>query len=255
MSQPDDDSKHALLMDSVHRLLIGVAQAGEAQELSDYKTSNALLKQIRRINLEQEPGGHITDVVEDEEWETAIEEERELYVDQHEQAERSLSSLIHWDRQRAQVVAHSEAMVKRAKLWEEVELAYIDKRESFHKVGLMNYLGSLGRRSLKLIGGTLRLTKGRERVVIDDDEEFIDRHTGNEFVREVVTCSVDKRQLLAHIKQTGEIPNGCDLIRSKDSFKVDLAQIDAVRTIRTRSIRHPPVPNFQRRQDDTQRPD
>ena len=36
--------------------------------------------------MEQELGGHITDIAEDEEWETAIEEDRELIVELHEQS-------------------------------------------------------------------------------------------------------------------------------------------------------------------------
>ena len=69
-----------------------------------------------------------------------------------------------------------------------------------------------------MINGSFKRTKGRESIVVEDDASLPEQFTVTK-----TTVNPDKKALLAHIKETGEIPDGVDLVCGEDSYKITTA--------------------------------
>ena len=76
-----------------------------------------------------------------------------------------------------------------------------------------------GEKKLDYPDGALSMRKGSERVEIENEVVFTNTHK-LPFVREVYTRTPDKAAIKKHIKTTGEIPEGADLVRGEDTFVV-----------------------------------
>lgn len=84
-------------------------------------------------------------------------------------------------------------------------------------------------KSIRLGAGTLKSTAGRDRVEVHPDADLdallavSDAIEGGGFARREV--KVDRRQLLAHIKATGEVPPDVEFVRATDAdrtFRVEV---------------------------------
>lgn len=106
--------------------------------------------------------------------------------------------------------------------WRERETRRLTARAEWHEHSLGAYLARSGQRSLKLFGGTLRTVKGRERVEITDEAAFLAAATPD-LVRTIT--EPDKRAILAHLKRTGEILPGTDVIVGDDTFAISIERI------------------------------
>ena len=121
---------------------------------------------------------------------------------------------------RRQAVEHAEREQDRVNTWLKSETSRIDRRIVWHEGGLRVFLVQAGKRSLRLINGTLRFLKGRERIDVLDAEKFLTwaKEHAPALIR--VKEEADKRAIFDHIKACGEVPEGCDLVVSEDKFQV-----------------------------------
>jgi hypothetical protein len=85
---------------------------------------------------------------------------------------------------------------------------------------LQGYLYQSGKKSVRLIHGSIRKRKGRERVEIADEELFLST-ASIDLIREQLLRQPDKKAILAHIKAHGEIPSGVDLTRGEDTLHIE----------------------------------
>jgi len=137
-------------------------------------------------------------------------------VEAEEGANKSLRAVRYWRAEARKVAFQAQTEVDRIKAWEERELARLDRRIAWHEEGLRAFLWGTGKKTLKLAFGTLKRTAGRDRVVVEDAPAFL-QAAGPDLVR--VKTDPDKAAILRHIKATGEIPEGCDLVQGEDTFK------------------------------------
>ena len=71
-----------------------------------------------------------------------------------------------------------------------------------------------------LANATLSSVRGRERVEVHDVDALGLWNNTNQQALVEYTPKPLKTDILAYIKDTGELPNGVELVRGEDSFKV-----------------------------------
>lgn len=137
-----------------------------------------------------------------------------------DRAEEHLRVLAYWQRQRAERAFHAQEQQDRIALWLERELERIDRKTAWHEQALQGFLWQTGKKSVRLIHGAIRRVKGRERVEVTDEEIFLS-HASMDLIREQTLRQPDKKAILAHIRQTGDIPAGIDLVCGDDTIKIE----------------------------------
>lgn len=145
-------------------------------------------------------------------------------VDDQNQAESHLRALDHWRYEAELIEDHANAQIRRANEWKEEELAKLNKRIQYHESGLIAYLQTQGKKTIKLINGTIKRIAGRDRVEVKDLGALMnwnDREGGN-LIR--IKYEPDKVAIKEHISSNGELPEGVDLVKGDDTFKVDTNQ-------------------------------
>ena len=94
-----------------------------------------------------------------------------------------------------------------------------ERKIGWLKTALHAHYVHSGEKKLSYPDGALSMRRGSERVEIANEVVFTNTHK-LPFVREVYTRKADKAAIKKHIKATGEIPEGADLVRGEDTFVV-----------------------------------
>ena len=153
----------------------------------------------------EEQGRHIPTATEDE-----------------EQAERYLE----WLRYRAgkidEITRRMDAEIAVLEHRKEQLLKTHINRTEYLEASLKKHLWESGKKRLDYAYGTLTRRKGREKVVIEDEPAFCFKHGDTPYVATTTTRSPDKAGIKDHIKKTGEIPDGADLVRGDDTCSITL---------------------------------
>ena len=165
---------------------------------------------LEREEWDSRPGPWIEEIPE------AAYEDRECLVPSEEVAENHLEYLHYWKRLRAARQAHAQKQLDKVQTWLDRELEPIDRKIAWHERGLKTYLWTTGKKTLRLINGTLKRIAGRERVEITDEARLPES-----FFRIKTVRTPDKKAILSHIRQSGEIPDGTDLVRNEDTLKIE----------------------------------
>jgi len=119
----------------------------------------------------------------------------------------------------AEIDSHAAQEIERIEAWANEQREKIAKQTEWLEAGLLAYLKGTGKKTLKLVSGTLKWREGRERVVIEDEKEFIET-ASDIFISRKTTVKPDRQALLLFIRETGGLPDGVDLARSPGTFTV-----------------------------------
>uniref|UniRef100_A0A6M3Y2R8 Putative host-nuclease inhibitor protein n=1 Tax=viral metagenome TaxID=1070528 RepID=A0A6M3Y2R8_9ZZZZ len=139
-----------------------------------------------------------------------------------EAAEKQLRALRYWLGELDRAEQHAKNERDRIELWLEGRRNIYQPRIAWHERGLKAYLWNVGKKSLKLIAGTIKRTKGRERIDVLDQDTFIKWAAQNGAGLLRTKVEPDKKAIAGHIQETGEIPPGVDLVRGEDTFSVTI---------------------------------
>jgi len=143
-------------------------------------------------------------------------------TDDEEQAERYLE----WLRYRAgkidEITRRMDAEIAVLEHRKEQLLKTHINRTEYLEASLKKHLWESGKKRLDYAYGTLTRRKGREKVVIEDEPAFCFKHGDTPYVATTTTRSPDKAGIKDHIKKTGEIPDGADLVRGDDTCTITL---------------------------------
>ena len=143
-------------------------------------------------------------------------------TDDEEQAERYLE----WLRYRAgkidEITRRMDAEIAVLEHRKEQLLKTHINRTEYLEASLKKHLWESGKKRLDYAYGTLTRRKGREKVVIEDEPAFCFKHGDTPYVATTTTRSPDKAGIKDHIKKTGEIPDGADLVRGDDTCSITL---------------------------------
>jgi len=130
-------------------------------------------------------------------------------------AERSLEEIRKLQEQKDQIVEHAKSEIERINQWMERETKKRNKTQQYHKQNLTAFLDRKDRKTIKLINGVIKSTKGRQKIEIID-EEIID----NKFMTETISRTPNKKLILQHIQECGEIPDGTDIIEGEKTYTI-----------------------------------
>uniref|UniRef100_A0A6H2A017 Putative host-nuclease inhibitor protein n=1 Tax=viral metagenome TaxID=1070528 RepID=A0A6H2A017_9ZZZZ len=139
-----------------------------------------------------------------------------------EAAEKQLRALRYWLGALDRAEQHAKNERDRIELWLEGRRKVYQPRIAWYERGLKAYLWNVGKKSLKLIAGTIKRTKGRERVDVLDQDTFFKWAAQNGAGLLRTKVEPDKKAISGHIKETGEIPPGVDLVCGEDTFSVTI---------------------------------
>jgi phage host-nuclease inhibitor protein Gam len=139
-----------------------------------------------------------------------------------EQAQGYVRAYAHHERERLAIEVRAQREIDRIMVWKADEMGKIERRTSWLSGLLQSFLWSSKAKSIKFPHGTLKRTKGREKVIVEDEEAFIERHRGTDLVR--VKEEVAKSAIAKHIKTTGEVPEGVEMERAEDTFSITLTE-------------------------------
>jgi hypothetical protein len=116
----------------------------------------------------------------------------------------------------------NELCDKELKLIEEYranELSRLDKKRGWLVFQLESWARSTGEKTIRLIHGTCKLRKGRDKVAVVALDEFLKIGSNLKLVRSVPEqVTPDIQAIINHIKTTGEIPAGVQFIAAEVRF-------------------------------------
>lgn len=144
-------------------------------------------------------------------------------VEDGEQAEKHLRALGHWRRREAEINAHAKTEQERIEAWRIGELDRIAPRIAWHEAGLAAYMGRIKDKTVRLINGTIKRIAGRDRVEVQNFDALKAWcvAAGKNLVR--IKEEPDKVEIAKHIKATGELPDGVDVVTGEDSIKIEVS--------------------------------
>lgn len=135
-------------------------------------------------------------------------------------AEDHLRCLRYWQTQIADIDAHADAEIERIDAWREARQRSAKSKQEYHRRCIEWWFSDDQRKTAKLINGTIKSIRGRERVEITNENAVPQK-----FLAETTTTRPDKKLILDTIKSTGEIPDGCDLVRGEDTVKIEVSNV------------------------------
>ena len=130
-------------------------------------------------------------------------------------ADYLLGKVADLDQQISDINGSAQTQLERIGLWQESRTASIKKQKDYYLPFLKAYMERLGKKTEKLVNGTLSLRKQQPLIEIIDEQLLLN---SGEFVRIKTTSSIDKAGIRTYIKETGEIPEGVDYLELEDKF-------------------------------------
>lgn len=139
------------------------------------------------------------------------------------EAERHLKAVSYYRREAQRIRDHAAAHRAQIYAWEQGRLRPIEARLAWHEGGLRGWFAGVGRKTVKLVYGTVKLIAGRESVKVEDEDAFLSWANMFEKTRQLIRFSQEpnKAAIRGYIQQEGEIPPGCDLVTGEDTIKID----------------------------------
>ena len=145
--------------------------------------------------------------------------ENGMVVQSMPDADFYMGKVAELDTQIDEVNESAELQIERIKLWQETRTSVIEKAEGVFSEGLAWVSVSRGKKTEKLVNGTLFIRKQQDEIVVEDKDAVIQ---DGRFVKEKMTVSVDKTSIRKHIFETGEIPEGVSVNPREPRFSYKL---------------------------------
>jgi len=134
-------------------------------------------------------------------------------------ADKMLFAVATLDGKMEEVNRLVEEEIRLLEEYRSLELARLDKKRSWLEFNLEGFARSSGEKTLRLPHGTLKLRKGRDKVVVVALEEFLKIGPTLKLVRTVPEqITPDIQAIVNRIKTTGDIPNGVQYIPAEVRF-------------------------------------
>ena len=137
------------------------------------------------------------------------------------QAERYLEWLRYRNGKIVEISQRMDAEIARLKARKGQLLSGHRQRADYLEASLKKYLWERGQKRIDYAYGTLSRRRGRERVEVEDETAFCFKYGDNADLV-ATTRRPDKLGIKAHIKSTGDIPDGADLVRGDDTCTITL---------------------------------
>jgi phage host-nuclease inhibitor protein Gam len=119
---------------------------------------------------------------------------------------------------------HAELQRERIAHWREQQRAHIERQMQFREQNLRNVLVEFMRaKTAKFVNGSIRLRKLPDRIEVDT-EKFLTLPSVRDdgFVNTRTIETPNKKEIMQHLKETGELLEHCEFIDGGDRLYVDL---------------------------------
>lgn len=136
--------------------------------------------------------------------------------------EREAAAFI--DAEIAEAAAALKALQdRRAELLRPIERhrAWLDQFKGLLEAWARTALEGNRERSIKLAYGAVKFHKGQDRLEVRDEEAAYNWATQN--AHDAIDYSLKKSVFRDHIRITGEVPDGCELVPGEDTFSLEVA--------------------------------
>lgn len=130
-----------------------------------------------------------------------------------------LRAYAHYCKEIESCVAGYNSVIADYKAARDSKVEQYERKIDWLKSALHAHYVHIGEKKLDYPDGAMSMRKGSERIEIENEVTFTNTHK-HPFVREVSTRTPDKAAIKKHIKATGEIPEGADLVRAEDTFTI-----------------------------------
>ena len=144
-------------------------------------------------------------------------------IEHEEQAERYLEWLRYRMGKIDEISQRMDAEIERLEARKKQLVSGHRQRAEYLEQALKKHLWESGEKRIDYAYGSLSRRKGREKVEVRDETAFCFKH-GDQQGLVATTRRPDKVGIKAHIKKTGEIPDGADLVRGDDTCTITLTE-------------------------------
>lgn len=142
-------------------------------------------------------------------------------------ADQMLMVLQRLDAQSQGIAETAESEVKLIEEWRNAEESRIEKKRSWLVWNLEQFIKASGEKTIRLPHGSIKLRQGRDKVEIIDIDQFMAVGPRKGLVRTYPEHQEpDLPAILAHVKRTGEIPQGVQIALATTKFIYQLKGSD-----------------------------
>jgi len=163
------------------------------------------------------------------------------FVDQEpvvnlEAAESSLEKIAYWQAVMKRDEEIARVRMDKIQLWLSRRAEMVQKKIDWHQHIITEYMKVTNTRKLDLPSGKVNTTKGRKRVEIVDEGDFMRwaEERGEPgyipFMLPPKEPKPDKKQIMEYIKETGEEPPGVELVTSGDKVNFKPGAVKEIAT-------------------------
>lgn len=141
--------------------------------------------------------------------------------DKHEPLNQTKIDGLLWivrklESQMAENESSAQAQLDQIALWLETANGKLDRQRRHLLNQCRQWLEVSGRRSASLVNGVIKLRKRPDKLEILDRDQVL---SNSRFQRVIpAKVEIDKKAIRDHVKATGEIPEGVDLVPQTDQF-------------------------------------
>ena len=140
-------------------------------------------------------------------------------------ADQMLAAIEKLDEQMNEVIELAEEEIKLIEDYRKQELEKLDKKRSWLTFNLEGYIRSTGEKTIALPHGQIKLRQGRQKVQVIDMAKFLKIGDRLNLLRKIPeSLEPDLSAIQQHIKRTGEIPIGVDVIPGETKFSYSLTR-------------------------------
>ena len=140
-------------------------------------------------------------------------------------ADQMLAAIEKLDEQMNEVIELADEEIKLIEEYRKQELEKLDKKRSWLTFNLEGYIRSTGEKTINLPHGQIKLRQGRQKVQVIDMTKFLKVGDKLNLLRRIPeSLEPDLSAIHQHIKRTGEIPVGVDVIPGETKFSYSLTR-------------------------------
>ena len=140
-------------------------------------------------------------------------------------ADQMLAAVEKLDEQMNDVIKLADEEIALIEEYRKQELEKLDKKRSWLTFNLEGYIRSTGEKTITLPHGQIKLRQGRQKVQVIDLSKFLKIGDRLNLLRKIPeSIEPDLQAIQQHIKRTGEIPVGVDVIPGATKFSYSLTR-------------------------------
>ena len=130
-------------------------------------------------------------------------------------AESDLRRIAEARQEIEEIKSHAQEQRNQTDAWEAREIERLENSIRWQINNVNIYASRSEKKTVRLINGTIKRIAPRLSIEITDESKIPEK-----YIRRTEKISPDKKAILDHVKETGEIIDGADLVEGEESWKI-----------------------------------